>query len=150
MKLIKKTIVALVSLITIACAQSALAEPPDTKWTVSEPVSSKVTITEQIESGTPWIFTLTKSEGKLVRSQSGTTTKLNFRTLLPNLPSGYNITETGIAFKGASDGSSVIEEIYWPNTIVKITANSFLYCDDLKICDFPEGTPLKSIAPSQA
>ena len=139
MKLIKKTIVALVSLITIACAQSALAEPPDTKWTVSEPVSSTVTITEEIESGTPWIFTLTKSDGKLARSQSGTTTKLNFRTL--DLPNGYAIKNTGEAFKSRD----AIVEVYWPNTLTTIAKNAFLNCSNLTICDVPEDAKMISI-----
>ena len=86
MNLIKRTIVALVSFITFVC----IAEPPDTKWTVMG--SSTLTITEQVESGTPWIFTLPKAGGRLDRSQKGSSTKLNFRTLVPLLPDGCKIT----------------------------------------------------------
>ena len=129
-----KTLLSFIAAFSIAGAQMLFAEPPDTKWTVTG--GSTLTITEQVESGTPWIFTLPKAGGRLDRFQKGSATKLNLRTIVPLLPSGCKITYVQ---EGAFKNNADIEELYWPDTITTISKNSFLSCSKLKICDYPEG-----------
>ena len=138
-----KTLLSFIAAFSIAGAQMLFAEPPDTKWTVTG--GSTLTITEQVESGTPWIFTLPKAGGRLDRSQKGSATKLNLRTIVPLLPSGCKITYVQ---EGAFKNNADIEELYWPDTITTISKNSFLSCSKLKICDYPEGVRMTSIGSS--
>ena len=116
----------------------AFAEPPNTVWKMEGPANNKVTITEVVESGTPWKFTFSIYSW-LNSYEAGSSTKLNFRTI--DLPDGYEIKTTTTFFKG----NPTIEEIYWPDTVTEIPANGFLNCSKLKICDFPEGSKLEKI-----
>lgn len=119
----------------------AFAEPPDTKWKDLDPgATGKITLETipDVEGETAWKFTLT-ADGSLGKSVIGTTPKLNFRTLV--LPTGYAIKKIGAAF----GSSTIINELYWPDTVTEISANAFLNCKNLKICDFPEGTKLTTI-----
>ena len=135
MKTIKNIFFFFVAFFSIASAQTLFAEPPDTKWEVTP--GDTLTITEKVESGTSWVFTLPKNGGALKKSTKGSSTKLNFRTL----PDSCKITSTGEAFK--NDASIV--EVYWPDTVTTIPKHSFLSCSKLTICDFPEGTKITSI-----
>ncbi len=140
----KKTTLVSFAVSAIVCAKAAFADPPDTKWTVTG--SSTLTITEIVEEGvTPWKFTLPKSGGRLDKSQKGASVKLNFRTLVPHLPTGCKITYVN---ESAFKNDATIEELYWPDTITSISKNSFLSCSKLKICDYPEGVRMTSIGNS--
>ena len=144
MKTIKNILFSFVAIFSVVSAQTLFAEPPNTEWTVTG--SSTLTITEVVEEGaTPWKFTLPKAGGSITRTQTGTSTKLNFRTLVPHLPEGCKITNSGSQFRNID----TIEELYWPDTITYISANGFYDSNNLKICDFPEGTRLTSVG-SQA
>ena len=88
----------------------AFAEPPNTVWKMEGPANNKVTITEVVESGTPWKFTFSIYSW-LNSYEAGSSTKLNFRTI--DLPDGYEIKTTTTFFKG----NPTIEEIYWPDTV---------------------------------
>ena len=137
MNIIQKTYFVLAFFV---CAQFSFAEPPNTEWTVTG--SSTLTITEVVEEGaTPWKFTLPKAGGSITRTQTGTSTKLNFRTLVPHLPEGCKITNSGSQFRNID----TIEELYWPDTITYISANGFYDANNLRICDYPEGTRLTSV-----
>ena len=140
MKTIKNILFSFVAIFLFCSAQTLFAEPPNTEWTVTG--SSTLTITEVVEEGaTPWKFTLPKAGGSITRTQTGTSTKLNFRTLVPHLPEGCKITNSGSQFRNID----TIEELYWPDTITYIAANGFYDSNNLKICDFPEGTRLTSV-----
>lgn len=140
MKTIKNILFSFVAIFSVSSAQTLFAEPPNTEWTVTG--SSTLTITEVVEEGaTPWKFTLPKAGGSITRTQTGTSTKLNFRTLVPHLPAGCKITNSGSQFRNID----TIEELYWPDTITYISANGFYDSNNLKICDFPEGTRLTSV-----
>ena len=144
MNIFKKLAFASIAIFSIAAANVLLAEPPDTQWTVTG--SSPLTITEVVEDGsTPWKFTLPKAGGRLDRSQKGASVKLNFRTLVPLLPSGCKITYVQ---ESAFKQNETIEELYWPDTITSITKNSFLTCKKLRICDYPEGVRMTSVGSS--
>ena len=140
MKMIKNILFSFVAIFSVSSAQTLFAEPPNTQWEVTG--SSTLTITEVVEEGaTPWKFTLPKAGGSITRTQTGTSTKLNFRTLVPHLPEGCKITNSGSQFRNID----TIEELYWPDTITYISANGFYDSNNLKICDFPEGTRLTSV-----
>ena len=144
MNIFKKLAFASIAVFSIATAQTLFAEPPDTQWTVTG--TSTLTITEVVEDGVkPWIFTLPKAGGRLDRSQKGSSVKLNFRTLVPLLPSGCKITYVQ---ESAFKQNETIEELYWPDTITSITKNSFLTCKKLRICDYPEGVRMTSVGSS--
>ena len=139
MKTIKNIFFFFVAVFSIASAQMVFAEPPDTEWKVV--TNDTLTITEVVAEGaTPWKFTLSKAGGSLSRSQTGTSTKLNFRTLVPHLPEGCKITGCGY-YKNIT----TIEEFYWPDTVTTIAKDAFFGCTALKICDFPEGTKMQTI-----
>lgn len=141
MKTIKNIFFFFVAFFSIASAQMVFAEPPDTQWEVNTK-TSPLTITEVVAEGaTPWKFTLPKAGGSITRTQTGTSTKLNFRTLVPHLPDGCKITGSGQQFRNID----TIEELYWPDTITSISANAFYDSNNLKICDYPEGTKLTSV-----
>ena len=141
MKTIKNIFFFFVAVFSIASAQMVFAEPPDTQWEVNTK-ASPLTITEVVDEGaTPWKFTLPKAGGSITRTQTGTSTKLNFRTLVPHLPDGCKITGSGQQFRNID----TIEELYWPDTITSISDNAFYDANNLKICDYPEGTRLTKV-----
>ena len=121
MKTIKNILFSFVAIFSVTSAQTLFAEPPNTQWEVNTK-TSPLTITEVVDEGaTPWKFTLPKAGGSITRTQTGTSTKLNFRTLVPHLPDGCKITGSGQQFRNID----TIEELYWPDTITSISDNAF-------------------------
>ena len=143
--MIKKILFSFVAIFSVASAQTLFAEPPNTEWTVTGPASSTLTITEVVEEGVkPWVFTLAKANGELKVSSAGSSSKLNFRTidLSDSKYSGYVIKfHNGSTLRN----NTTIKELYWPNTITYIAANTFLNCSNLQICDYPQDTKMTSI-----
>lgn len=143
--MIKNILFSFVAIFSVASAQTLFAEPPDTKWVVTGPASSMLTITEVVDEGVkPWIFTLAKANGELKVSSAGSSSKLNFRTidLSDSKYSGYVIKfHNGSTLRN----NTTIKELYWPNTITYIGANTFLNCSNLQICDYPQDTKMTSI-----
>ena len=145
MKMIKNILFSFVAIFSFASAQTLFAEPPNTEWKVTGPDSSMLTITEVVDEGVkPWVFTLAKANGELKVSSAGSSSKLNFRTidLSDSKYSGYVIKfHNGSTLRN----NTTIKELYWPNTITYISANTFLNCSNLAICDYPQDTKMTSI-----
>ena len=142
MNIIQKTYFVLAFFV---CAQLSFAEPPDTKWKVTGPANYYLTITEVVDEGVnPWIFTLYKPDGSFKATQAGDSAVLNFRTidLSDSKYSGYVIKFLNT---NSWRNNTTIKELYWPDTITSISANSFLNCSNLKICDYPQNTKMTSI-----